>query len=43
MPQTSTVSPRRICARVTIIRQAVRVTSENAAASAHVSGVGNVE
>src|SRR5436309_2512062 len=43
MPHTSTVSPGRTCARVTTIRQAVRVTSENAAASAHVSGVGDFE
>src|SRR2546425_9684383 len=42
MPQTSTVSPGRTCARVTTMRQAVRVTSENAAASVHVSGFGSV-
>ncbi len=35
MPQISTVSPGRTAARVAIIRQAVRCTSGNAAASAH--------
>ena len=42
IPQISTVSPAASCARVTTMRQAVSVTKEKAAASAHLSDVGSV-